>query len=460
MVTRGIASDLVRLLDTATEPLYVLDESARILFANDACAAWAGCAAAELVGQECRYHSSGEVPRAESIAAALAPPPEVWTGRRVAATVSLVAADGQLAARHVDFLPLGNDAVNVAGVIALASARIFDTQAADAREADREEDSARELHDRVRHWRRQLAGRFHMDRLIGESPAMGRVRNQVELAAASTASVSITGPAGSGRQHAARAIHYGRAAQSAGALVPLACPVLSTSLLESTIRALVRASIAEPPPRPATLLLADVDELPLDVQEHLARCLPAAGAVRIVSTARESLLTLAATGKFRPELACGLATVDIELVPLAERVEDLPLLAQMFVEDENRHGKKQLAGFTPEALDRLAAHPWPGNVAELASVVSEGHRAAEGPHIGPGDLPAKIHLAREAASHPRKIEDRIVLEEFLAGIEEELIRRALARAKGNKTKAARLLGMTRPRLYRRLVQLGLEKPEE
>ena len=78
----------------------------------------------------------------------------------------------------------------------------------------------------------------------------------------------------------------------------------------------------------------------------------------------------------------------------------------------------------------------------------------------PTDLPAKIQISLDALARPRKAEQTIVLEQFLARIEEELIRRALARAKGNKTKAARLLGMTRPRLYRRLVQLGLEEPDE
>ena len=155
-----------------------------------------------------------------------------------------------------------------------------------------------------------------------------------------------------------------------------------------------------------------------------------------------------------------MATIDIRIAPLRERPEDLPIVAQMFVEDANRQGTKQLAGFTPEAIDRLSAYPWPMNVAELADVVAEAHRVAQGSHIVPGDLPAKVHVSLDAASRPRKIEETIVLEEFLARIEEELIRRALARAKGNKTKAARLLGMTRPRLYRRLVQLGLEEPPD
>jgi DNA-binding NtrC family response regulator len=142
---------------------------------------------------------------------------------------------------------------------------------------------------------------------------------------------------------------------------------------------------------------------------------------------------------------------------LAERREDLPLVAQLFLEEVNSQGGKQLAGFTPEALDAMHAYPWPGNLDELAATVAVAHQRAGGPQITLADLPDEIHLAAAAAARPRKPEETIVLDEFLARVERELIQRALRRAKGNKTRAARLLGMTRPRLYRRMVQLGLEE---
>jgi len=149
----------------------------------------------------------------------------------------------------------------------------------------------------------------------------------------------------------------------------------------------------------------------------------------------------------------------IQLPPLAERRGDIPLLAQWFVEEANARSGKQVAGLSAEALDRLDAYGWPGNVDELGRVIDEAHRAAEGVEIAVRDLPQPIHLAHAAAAHPRRAEETIVLEQFLARIERELLVRALQRAKGNKTKAARLLGMTRPKLYRRLVQLGLEDPQ-
>jgi DNA-binding NtrC family response regulator len=132
----------------------------------------------------------------------------------------------------------------------------------------------------------------------------------------------------------------------------------------------------------------------------------------------------------------------------------------LFLEEVNLRRGKQVGGFSPEALDVLADYSWPGNVDELIDVVSSAHERCEGTEIGLRDLPHKIHLAADSAVHPRRPEETIVLDEFLARIERELLNRAMVQAKGNKSKAARLLGLTRPRLYRRLVQLGLEPDGE
>lgn len=148
----------------------------------------------------------------------------------------------------------------------------------------------------------------------------------------------------------------------------------------------------------------------------------------------------------------------IELPPLADRVEDLPLLVQTLVEELNVGRLRQLAGFSPEALDQLAAYPWPGNLDELGAVVREMHEKSQDTEVAPRDLPRTIHWGAEAASHSQRGDEAIVLEEFLGRVEKELIALAMRRAKGNKSRAAKMLGLTRPRLYRRLVQLGLEQP--
>jgi DNA-binding NtrC family response regulator len=303
-------------------------------------------------------------------------------------------------------------------------------------------------------YRSRLAVRYHVDRLLGDSPAIRQVRAQVRLAAASAVQVLVCGPPGSGRERVGRAIHYGDGRGAAGPLVPLSCRLLDAELLQATLRTMARARAAGE--RPATLLLNEVDALSEGGQTELQRAIASGNfAARVISTSRGPLTELAARGLFRADLAFLLSTLTISLPPLAVRVADLPLLVQWYLEQANLRSAKQIGGCSPETLDRLADYGWPGDLAELESVVGEAHQHAAGPLILPHDLPARLTLASQASARPAKTDEKIVLEEYLATIEHELIVRALKRAKGNKTKAARLLGMTRPRFYRRLVQLGL-----
>ncbi|OHB72133.1 MAG: hypothetical protein A2V70_07440 [Planctomycetes bacterium RBG_13_63_9] len=229
-------------------------------------------------------------------------------------------------------------------------------------------------------------------------------------------------------------------------------------MIRSNVLALAGGDVLGEHTAQSTLVLSHVDQLPADAQDQLrvvlfGRPFP----LRVIATAEQPLHELAQGGRYRADLAAALATITIELPPLAQRREDLPLLAQLFLEEANSRSAGQLSGFSAKALDVLDAYGWPGNVDELAQAVAAAHRAAAGPEIGAEDLPRRIHLAASAAKVPPRVEETIVLDEFLGRIERELISRALSRAKGNKAKAARLLGMTRPRLYRRLVQLGFEK---
>jgi DNA-binding protein Fis len=169
------------------------------------------------------------------------------------------------------------------------------------------------------------------------------------------------------------------------------------------------------------------------------------------------LMELVSEGQFRCDLAYQLSTLVIELPALAARLTDLSLLAQMFLEDANARGRHQVGGFTPEALDQLAVYGWPRNLDELAEMVANAHERATTHEVTMRDLPKRILLAADAARFSRRPEESIELEAFMARVEKELIARAMSRAKGNKTRAAKLLGLTRPRLYRKLVQMGLEK---
>jgi DNA-binding NtrC family response regulator len=482
---RAHAKELARLFNSATSPIYMLDDELTIVFLNQAVLEWLGVEQS-LVGRRCAYHSSAAVDDLDALAAGLCPPPQVLAGKPTVATVSRKAEDGRLIERRADFLPIGSEASGLVGVLAVLDAADQPVPSDDDQQTPDARSSSEMLHDEVRRFRQQAAARYRADRLIGQGSAMRLARRQVELSAASRGSVLLVGPTGSGRRHLAAAIHYGAAekgdsphlperpggcfaqmgtvpffrGEGLGMLAPLDCALLGADLLGAVAEAVTRGSRLDDPSGPGTLLLHRIDELSADVQAELADFMARRPlAWRLIATSAEPLVELARRGKFREDLACLLSTVVIELPPLDRRREDLPLLAQLFLEELNATGQRQIGGFTPAALDLLDSYAWPGNLDELAQVVAESHRQAAGREIDVNDLPERLRRIGQAAAHPRRTEETIVLSEYLGRVERELIRRALARAKGNKARAARLLGMTRPRLYRRMVQLGLEQAD-
>jgi DNA-binding NtrC family response regulator len=438
-------------LDSGAAPVYLLDEDRRIIFMSAACADWLGVPADALLGQQCNYHPPAADSAPASLAAGLCPPPQAFSGHVQTALVACPRPGGRTAHRRGHFLPLATGDDESAPVVAILECVDSPPDALPSDGAP-----TADLHEQVRRFRRQMAGRFTPDRLIGRHPLIKRARAQIETAARSGASVLVVGPPGSGKEHAAKAIHYGQT--EPGLLVPIDCAVMEANLVRSTLRTLCSRRASRPPG--STLLLENVGSLAAEVQQELLEVLRDGTLhMRVTATTSMPLAARMAEGTFSQELACALSTLVIDLPPLADRVEDLPLLVQALVEELNVGRLRQLAGFSPEALDQLAAYPWPGNLDELAAVVREMHEKSQGTEVMPRDLPRTIHWGADAASHPQRGDEAIVLEEFLGRVEKELIARAMRRAKGNKSRAAKMLGLTRPRLYRRLVQLGLEQPE-
>ncbi len=455
------ASRLTKLLEHAPDPIYVLDDLRTIVFCNRALAAWTGVEAAALVGRRVDYHShvaaddGDETEERAGVAVGLCPPPAALAGEETTGHVSCMSSAGRLLHRRARFVPIGAKRGGRRGDVDCHGVVVFlepiDREAGSLASGSGAEPTTDQLHLAIRRFRRDQANRYELDRLLGDSPAIRRAREQVALAVQCRASVLITGPPGSGRAHVARAIHYG-SRESPGSLVPVCCDRLDGDVLASTIDSVVaeRKEHAQ-----ATLLLEDVDRLAGEDQVRLAAFAGEADGPRLIATSRMCLGRLAEEGRFRHDLACALGTITISLPPLAERIEDLPILAQMFLEEENRAGGKQLGGIAPDVVDLLASYPWSHGLDELAAAVRDAHQVAAGPEITLADLPEKFRHAASATARPRLEEESIVLEDFLAGVETELIRRALGRARGNKTKAAKMLGMTRPRFYRRLEQLGI-----
>lgn len=453
---KTIAAELVEFVSGGIAPIYVLDDARRIVYCNTACARWSGTKVSDLVGRECVFHTPPEPASPAAVAAGLCPPPKVFSGQAQTALVSCLRPDGGLVHRQGHFFPLDDGQDESSPVLI-----ILDREDASPSLAQRAGGQANEpspdlqLHEQLRRLRLLMAGRFHAESLLGNHPWIVRARAQIALAAQSRVNVLCLGPRSTGKAHAAKAIHY--AQRESGHFVSLSCAVLEPNSVRASLRSLWLKH-SPTTSQASTVLLEDVDQLPAEAQEELVGLLrPASTAVRVIATTDKPLAELIAEGEFSSELAGLLSTITIELPPLGERSNDIPLLAQAFLEDANAEGIKQVGGFSTDALDQLLVYPWPGNVDELRLLVREAHDRAHGGEVTAHDLPEKIEWAADATAHPRRGDDPIVLEEFLAGVEKELITRALRRAKGNKSKAARLLGLTRPRLYRRLIQLGLEK---
>ncbi len=460
------AVELVRLFNEARQPIYVLDEDLTVIFLNRACQAWLGTAGEGLLGQTCAYHSSLAVAGPQAAAAALCPPPASLEGEVAIATVARIAEDGTSIKHRARFLPIGAGE-DVLGILAILDAvdRAPDSAADQAPEPV--DTDAIALHEALRRFRQEAVARFRADRLIGQGSAMRLARQQVELAAASRSSVLLVGPPGSGRRHLAAAIHYGGKDGGKGvrphlperpsgcfaqmgsdpfsaagktvpdtfSLTPLDCALLGADLLEAAGTAIVRATARGEQASSQTLLFHRIDELPTEVQTQLADFLARQPIqARLLATAAEPLLDLARRGNFHAELAALLSTITIELPPLVRRRDDLPLLAQLFLEERNAAGSRQIGGFSQAAIDRLDAYAWPGNLDELSEVVAEAHQRATGPQIDVKDLPERLHLAAQAAAQPRRTEETIVLDEYLGRVERELIRRALRGRRGTRPK--------------------------
>ncbi len=451
---RSPRAALFHLFEEARAPVYVLDDSRKIIYCNAAFASWLGIAAEGLIGRRCDYHSQRDAKEAGF--ASLCPPPSAFGGEITAGIVARRDANGMLRRHHADFLPLGQEAASCPGVIAVVAATEQTDEDAGAPDRNAPELEARQLHAKILQFRQRYRQDYEPGRLIGTSPAIRLVRDRMNLATRTPARVLIIGPPGSGREHIARTIHF----QTRGApppLVPLDCGLLDAELIETTVTAFLRRCAELETEGVPCLLLLEVDRLPADAQEVLRGLLAVREFdLRTIATARAELSEAVRTRDFRADVAAMLSTVSIHLPPLSERLEDIPILLQFFVEEMNASGGHQVQGFSDKALEKLLQYPWPGNVDELIDVVRETHQRSDNPLIGVKELPKKIRLGIDADEYPISEDDTISLDAFLIEAERELVQRAVNRAQGNKAQAARLLGISRARLLRRLDFLGIE----
>ena len=326
--------------------------------------------------------------------------------------------------------------------------------------------------------RTQLAGQSALARLIGSSEAMAQVRERIEQAAPTPATVLIQGPSGTGKELVARAIHA-LSPRAQGPFVAVHCAALAPSLLESELFGHVKGAFTGANEERkgrfeladgGTLFLDEISEIDLATQVKLLRVLetrtvePVGSAearpvnIRLVAATNRNLRAWVDAGKFREDLYFRLNVIDVTLPPLSARGGDLAQLCDAFVREFNPLLGRSILGVDAGAMALLERYAWPGNVRELRNTIERMMVLAKGDRLTAEDVPENIRENRAPAAAPEALPAAALPPSPAPAVpaEAELIRRALAEHKGNRTAAAKALGIPLRTLYRRLKAYGLE----
>ncbi|MBN2124814.1 MAG: sigma-54-dependent Fis family transcriptional regulator [Deltaproteobacteria bacterium] len=330
-----------------------------------------------------------------------------------------------------------------------------------------------QLREENRRLRESLGAHFDRRNIIGRSEAMVRVLETVAQVAPSEATVLIAGESGTGKEMIAGAI-YGNSPRRDGPFVKINCAAITETLLESELFGHEKGAFTGAHRRKegrfvqahgGTLFLDEISEMSLAMQVKLLRVLQEREVVRVggEEVIRVDVRVLAATnrdlleeieaGRFREDLYYRLNVVNLVIPPLRERREDIPLLAKQFLDRFSEGNRKRVRGFTPQAMDRLIKYEWPGNVRELMNAVERGVVLTRSEYLDEEDLPLAVlgeEEALPAAGTGGAPEESLPLEE----VERSTILRTLEAAGGNKSEAARRLGITRKTLHKKLKKYG------
>jgi two-component system response regulator HydG len=329
---------------------------------------------------------------------------------------------------------------------------------------------------------RRLRERLRTDRgmgpVIGTSPGMEKVYRILSKVALSQHPVLILGESGTGKETVARAIHsIGSNAAKPFVAVDCSAPAVIESELFGHVKGAFAGATrskdgALTSAGSGTVFLDEVGELPLDVQSKLVRALvdrqvrpagasqPVPFSSRILAATSRDLIAVVEQGQFRKDLYFRLNMVKLAIPALRERREDIPMLAQHFLEDVQRDGGRTY-GFSDEALRLLCEYDWPGNVRELQSAIERTFAMSSGPVLHTVDLPTQLqdfqaHLRASAADEEEQVAEEVRSVVSIAEMEKQAILSTVRQLNGDKLMAARLLGIGKTTLYRKLKEYGEE----
>ncbi len=322
--------------------------------------------------------------------------------------------------------------------------------------------------------KKNLRSHYAIHQIVGHSRAMGHVVDAIKRLSDTPLNVLIEGETGTGKELVAKALHY-NSSRADFPFVALNCAALPETLLESELFGIEKGVATGVTQRigrveqahRGTLFLDEIGDMPLASQAKLLRVIeqreveriggrqPLAIDIRVIAATNKNLDEEVQAKRFRADLYFRLNVVKILLPPLRERRDDIPLLANFFADECCRAMKQRRISFSEEALQALISYNWPGNIRELRNEIERCIALASSPVIEVHDLSETI---RRSLSPPTSIDTAFppsALPMNLEALEREAIQRAIAHAKGNKSLAAKLLGISREGLRRKLQRYGL-----
>ena len=321
--------------------------------------------------------------------------------------------------------------------------------------------------------RQQVGRRAGLESMIGHSAPMIEVFETIKQVAPSRATVLIQGETGTGKELAAHAIHA-LSTRAAKKFIAVHCKAFSSQLLESELFGHERGAFTGAFERRigrfeqaagGTLFLDEIGEIDENTQVKILRVLgertfervggnqTLRADVRLIAATNRDLSTLVAEGKFRDDLYFRLNVVPLTMPPLRARKEDVPLLVRAFLKESAKENDKPFRELAPEAMACILDYNWPGNVRELRAAIEHAVVMSSAARIGVRDLPASVRLPSQSVDAQTQETKGLNLHQT----ERSLIFRALEESAGNRTEAARILGISRRTLHRRLKELNITK---
>ncbi|HUH12403.1 MAG TPA: sigma-54 dependent transcriptional regulator [Longimicrobiales bacterium] len=332
------------------------------------------------------------------------------------------------------------------------------------------------LRREVRRLREEVRIERRYGEVIARSPAMTQALATASKVASYPSPVLITGETGTGKELVARLIHT-EGNRAPKPFVPVNCGAIPENLLESELFGHARGAFTgadrEKPglfeaANGGSIFLDEIGEMPMTLQVKLLRTLQESEVRRVGENQSRSVdvRVIAATNKelekeiredrFRRDLFYRIAVVPIHLAPLRQRTEEIPVLARHFLERFNDKLGLAIEGIEPDAMKLLLAYPWPGNVRELENTIERSMVLTANPRITVDDLPPNVCTPMSMLDDPGLMEDELSVKKHSAALEKRLIKKALERTGGNKTKAADLLELSSRALLYKIRDYGLE----